>query len=163
MNKSELLQWLQYEKGQWQALLDKIGPDNMELPGVNGIWTMKDLVAHLTAWNLWHVIRLKAATHGEPEPPPPWPAHLQDMDDINAWIYEANRGRKLGAVLDESQRIFQELFTIVEALPDDVQIEPDGHLVWVKDQSFEAGEFFGHFYDDHELDVRGWLGRVGKL
>ena len=48
MNKSELLNELQKEYGQWQALLDQIGPARMNQPGVTGDWSIKDIVAHLT-------------------------------------------------------------------------------------------------------------------
>jgi hypothetical protein len=34
--------------------------------------------------------------------------------------------------------------------------------VWLNDQRFPAGEFFDHFRDDHEPDVRAWLARVEK-
>lgn len=47
MNKPELLSWLQKEIQQWEALLDQIGAERMEQPGVNGDWSMKDMVAHL--------------------------------------------------------------------------------------------------------------------
>ncbi len=50
MKKSELLNWLQEEYQQWEALLDQIGPTRMDQPGVNGDWSMKDIVAHLTGW-----------------------------------------------------------------------------------------------------------------
>jgi hypothetical protein len=99
---------------------------------------------------------------GEPEPPPPWPAHLQTDDDINAWIYESNRGRSLHEVLDETHQVFQQLLTVIEGLPDEVHIEPEWRLVWVDNQRFPAGEFFDHFHDDHEPDVQAWLARVEK-
>lgn len=162
MKKSELLNWLQEQYQQWGAFLDQIGPARMEQPGVNGDWSMTDVVAHLTGWNRWLVSRLQAAGRGEPEPAPPWPAPLQTDDEINAWIYEANRGHSLREVLDESHRVFQEVFAVIESLPDEVQIEPEWHLVGLGDQRFPAGEFFEHFRDDHEPDVRAWLRREEK-
>ena len=162
MKKSELLSWLQEEYQNWEALLYQIGPTRMEQPGVNGDWSMKDIVAHLTGWNRWLVARLQAAGRGEPEPPPPWPAHLQSEDDINAWIYESNRGRSVGEVLDETHHVHQQLLAVIAGLPDAVQIEPDWRLVWLNDQRFPAGEFFDHFHDDHEPDVRAWLSQVEK-
>ena len=162
MKKSELLNWLQEEYQKWEALLDQIGPRRMEQPGVNGDWSMKDVIAHLTGWNRWLVVRLQAALRGEPEPPPPWPAHLQTDDDINAWIYESNRGRSLHEILDETQQVFQQLLTVIEGLPDEVRIEPEWRLVWVDNHRFPAGEFFDHFHDDHEPDVQSWLARVEK-
>jgi hypothetical protein len=166
MNKSELLNWLQEEYRQWQALLAEIDPACMEQPGVNGDWSMKDMVAHLTGWNQRLVAHLQTAQRGEPEPPPPWPAHLQAEDDINAWLYETNRHRSLPEVLDESQQQFQQLLALIEDLPEDVRIEQIHNqdrvfnLVWVEDQRFLVGEFFDHFRDDHEPDVRAWLARA---
>ena len=162
MNKSELLNWLQEEYQQWEALLDQIGPARMDQPGVNGDWSMKDVVAHLTGWNRWLVARLQAAQRHEPEPPPHWPAHLQTEDEINAWLYESNRGRTVREVLDESHQVFQQLLAVIEGLPDEVRIEPAWRLVWLDDKRFPAGEFFDHFHDDHEPDVRAWLARMEK-
>jgi hypothetical protein len=159
MNKSELLNWLQGEHQQWEKFLDQIGPARMEKSGVNGDWSMKDIVAHLTGWNRRLVARLQAAGRDEPEPPPHWPAHIQSEDEINAWIYESNRARSVREVLNESQQVFQQLLSVIEDLPDDVGIEPEWRLVWLGDQRFPAGEFFDHFHDDHEPDVRAWLER----
>jgi hypothetical protein len=163
MNKSELLNWLQNQYQQWEVFLDPVGTTRMEQPGVNGEWSMKDIVAHLTGWNRWLVVRLQAAGRGEPEPPPPWPAHLQTEDEINAWIYESNRGRSTREVLDETHQVFQQLLAVIDSLPDDVRIEviePKFYLVWLDDKRFPVGEFFDHFHDDHEPDVRAWLARA---
>jgi hypothetical protein len=168
MNKSELLNWLQEEYQQWEALLDEIGLERMEQPGVNGDWSMKDMVAHVMGWQPRVIASLQAAQRGEPEPPPPWPAHLQTDDEINAWIYDANRGRSVREVLDDSQQVFQQLLAFVEGLPEDVRIEQvhQGervyHLVWLEGQRFQPGELFDHFHDDHEPDIRAWLARVEK-
>jgi hypothetical protein len=123
---------------------------------------MKDMVAHLTGWQPKLIGDLQAAQRGEPEPPPPWPAHLQTEDEINAWIYERNRERSVREVLDESRQVFQQLLSVIEDLPDDVRIEPEWHLVWLSGKRFSAGEFYDHFRDDHEPDVRAWLARVEK-
>lgn len=168
MNKSELLSWLHTEYQQWEAFLHQIDSARMEQPDVAAHWSMKDIVAHLTGWNRRLVAHLQAAQRGEPEPPPPWPAHLQDVDEINVWIYEANRERSVREVLDEARQVFQQLLDSLEDLPEDVRIETglsqgkEFYLVWVGDQRFLAGEFFDHFHDDHEPDVRAWLERTGK-
>ncbi len=164
MKKSELLDRLQQAYQQWEEFIGQVSPTRMDQPGVNGDWSMKDMIAHLTGWNRWLVIRLQAALRGEPEIPY-WPAHLRAEDDINAWIYEANRNRSVDEVLDETRQIFQQLFAVVEGLPDQVRIErvePAYYLVWVGDKRFPAGEFFDHYRDEHEPDVRAWLKRGEK-
>jgi hypothetical protein len=159
MKKSELLNWLQKEYQQWEAFLDQIGPGRMEQPGVAGSWSIKDITAHMTTWNRRLVSYIQAAQRGEPLPPPPWPAVLQDEDDINAWIYEANRTRPLRAVLDETDQVFQQLLAVIAGLPDEVHIEDEWRLVHLGGQRYPAGEFFDHFHDDHEPDMRAWLAR----
>jgi hypothetical protein len=160
VKKTELLNWLREENEKWEALLDEIGPARMDLPGVNGQWSMKDMVAHLTGWQPRLIADMQAAQRGEPEPPPPWPTHLQTEDEINAWIYESNRERSVREVLDESRQVFQQLLAVIEGLPDDVRIEPEWHLVWLNGKRFSASEFFDHFRDDHEPDVLAWLTRT---
>jgi hypothetical protein len=159
MQKSELLSWLNDQYQKWEALLVQIGEARMDQPGVNGSWSAKDTVAHLTGWNRRLVDCLQAALHGLPEPPP-WPAHLQSDDDVNAWIYQANRDRSVRDVLDETDQVFQQLVAAIEGLPDDARIErvdPAYYLVWIGDQRFIASEFFDHFRDDHEPDMRAWM------
>lgn len=168
MTKAELLEWLREEYRQWEALLDQIGPARMDQPGVNGDWSIKDLVAHMSVWQPKLTNQIQAAQRGDPEPPPPWPAGLQTDDEINAWIYESSKGRSVREVLDESQLIFRQFLAVVEGLPEDVRIEQvhhqgrSYHLVWLGDQRFPVGEFFDHYHDDHEADVRAWLARVER-
>ena len=165
MNKSEFVDWMREEYQQWEALLDQIGLEHMDQLGVTAHWSMKDVVAHLSGWNRWVLARLQVAQRGDREPSPPWPAQLRSDDEINAWIYESNRGRSVREILDETHQIFEELLTVVEALPDNVRIEnvhQTGrvyHLVWLDDERFQPGEFFDHFHDDHEPDIRAWLAR----
>jgi hypothetical protein len=126
MIKSEILQWLEEAQRQWQTLLDEVGPARMEQPGVNGAWSMKDIIAHLTGWNRHLLNRFAAALRGEAEPPPPWPAQLEADDEINAWIYETNRERAVCELLDETHQINQQLYALVESLPATVRLERVG-------------------------------------
>jgi Protein of unknown function (DUF1706) len=162
MTKTALLADLQREQEQWEALLAQIGESRMDQGGVTGEWSIKDIVAHLTGWRHRTVGRLQAAQRSDPEPPPPWPAHLQadvDLDAINAWIYESNHARPVRAVLDEAHQVFQQLHAAIEGLPDEVLKDPVRHLPWLEGQPFSAGELFAHFHEEHEPDMRAWLAR----
>ena len=163
MNKSQLLTWLMEEQLKWELLLAAIGEVRMEQSGVCGDWSMRDIIVHLTGWQQWQVARLQAAGDGRAEPLPPWTANLTSDDEINAWIYEANRTRTVRQVLDDAQAVHEQLLLTLQGIPDDARIETiDGkfHVIWVSDQRFAVGEFFHHFYDDHAADVRVWLERM---
>lgn len=160
MKKSELLQWLQVEYQQWQAFLSEIDPARLEEPGVAAHWSIKDMIAHLNGWQPRLIARIQAAQQGKPEPTTPWPAHLQSDDEINAWIYETNQGRAVRDVLDEAHQLYQQLIVVIEGLPEDVRIDDAYRVVWLGEKRFAAGEYFDHFHDDHEPDVRSWLART---
>lgn len=161
MNKADLLRELQEEYQIWQALLDQIGSARMDQPGVAGSWSIKDIVAHLTGWRRRTVGRLLALEGGQPEPPPPWPAHLQTDDEINAWIYQSRHSHSVSEVLDESHQVFQQLLAVIESLPEHVLAEVH-RLPWMEGQPFNAAQFFAHFHEEHEPDMRAWLARVEK-
>jgi hypothetical protein len=159
---------LQEEHQQWEALLERIDPTDMDKVGVTSQWSFKDMLVHLTPDNRRLVASLQAIQRNEPEPPPPWPVHLQTDDEINAWIYETNRERSARQILDESHQMFQLLFTVVKELPDDVKIDTEHqgerkyYFLHLGDQRVQPGYFFDHFHDDHEQDVRAWLTQIEK-
>lgn len=157
MSKAELLNKLREENKGWETLLAQIGEARMGQPGVAGGWSIKDIVAHLTGWRRRTVGRLQAAHRGEKEPSPPWPAQLQTDDEINAWIYETNRNRSVGEVLNDSRQVFQQLVAALEAFPEAELREPHRFPWMPEGRLLSAEEFFAHFHEEHEPDMRAWL------
>jgi hypothetical protein len=160
-SKARLLDDLQAEQAQWEALLRDIGEDHMTRPGVAGDWSIKDIVAHLTGWRRRTVGRFQAALRHEPEPLPPWPPHLQTDDEINAWIYAANRDCPLTDVLRESREVFQQLVETLDAFPAADLLDP-ARFPWMEGEPLSGAAFFGHFHEEHEPDVRAWLERIRR-
>ena len=114
MNKTELIVWLRGEQQQWLDLLNQFDDAELEMPGVNGDWSLKDLVAHLTTWHRDHILCLGAAVKNPPIADPPWPLEISNTDDINAWIFSQSSRRKLKDVLDENEQVFEALIEIIE-------------------------------------------------
>jgi hypothetical protein len=158
MTKTRLLADLQREQEQWEALLAQIGESRMDQPGVAGEWSIKDIVAHLNGWRRRTVARLQAAQRGEADPSPPWPAHLQTDDQINAWLYETNRDRSVREVLDDSRQVFEQLVAAIEAFCEAELLDPH-RFVWWDGEVLSAAALFAHFHEEHEPDMRAWLAR----
>jgi hypothetical protein len=156
MSKAELIRDLEEENKRWEALLAGIGEGRMDQPGVAGHWSIKDIVAHLMSWRRRTVARLQAAARGEQEPPPYWPANLQTDDEINAWFYEANHGRSVQEVLNDSRQIFEQLAAAIRALPEDTLMDPK-RFPWLEGRPLTAAALFAHFHEEHEPDMRAWL------
>jgi len=152
------VQQLNAENEAWRTLLAEIGEDRMEEPGVAGAWSIKDIVAHLTAWRRRTVGRLEAAAHGKPEPAHEWPADLHEDDEINAWFHERDRDKSVRETLAESRRVFEQLVSAIEKLPEDALEHPE-RLPWLQATPVSGAAFFGHFHDEHEADMRAWLSR----
>jgi hypothetical protein len=164
MNKTELLAWLNAQHAEFRAVVDPLSPARWNETGMAGFWTMKDVLAHLTGWNRRLVADIQAVRRGEPKPPPPWPAELEEDDDkVNAWIYESNRGLSPSDLLADEQQVFEQLLAVVESFPADVKIETvtdegrEFYLIHWEGTRLHPGEFFDHYRDDHEAEVKAWL------
>jgi hypothetical protein len=158
MRRPELLSELDTEQKAWEGLLAEIGEDRMDEPGVQGEWSIKDIVAHLTAWRRRTVGRVEAVVGGTPEPKPQWPADLQVDDDINAWFHARDRDKSVRTVLDESRRVFQQLTGAIEKLPEDALDDP-ARFPWMEGTPLTGATLFGHFHEEHEADMRAYLSR----
>ena len=159
MNKTQLLNSLKEEYARWEALLNDIGEAHMTQPDVAGGWSIKDIVAHLTGWRRRSVARFQAALHDESSFSPPWPPHLQTDDEINAWIYAANRDRPLADVLQESHAVFQQLVDTLSAFPETELLDPK-RFGWMEGEPPTGAAFFAHFHEEHEPDMRAWLDKI---
>lgn len=164
ISKKQLLAEMQSEQAAWLALLDEIGEENMTQPEVAGGWSIKDIVAHITGWRRRTVLRFRAALDPTVDMTPYWPAELDeddddDIDKINAWIYQANRDRPLADVLNDSREVFQQLVAAVDALSDE-QLNDPQCFPWLEGERLTGAFMFGHFHEEHESDMRAWLARV---
>jgi hypothetical protein len=158
MRRADLLAELNAEYQGWERLLAKIGEDRMDEPGAAGTWSIKDVVAHLTAWRRRTVGRLEAVAQGQPEPKPAWPAELTSDDDINSWFHARDRDRPVREVVTEARRVFQQLVSAIEKLPEDKLADPR-NFPWMEGAPLSGAAFFSHFHDEHEADMRAWLAR----
>jgi len=159
MRRAELVQQLNSEQEAWESLLGQIGEDRMEEPGIAGEWSIKDIVAHLTAWRRRTVGRLEAAARGQAEPAHEWPADLREDDEINAWFHERDRNKSVREVLSESRRVFEQLVAVIEKFPEDALDHLDRFPWWQGGPPPTGATFFAHFHDEHEADMRAYLSR----
>jgi hypothetical protein len=156
MTRAIFLDSLRSGRAAWEALLAQIGADRLEQPGVEGDWSIKDIIAHVT----WHeremlgVLRARALVGSDL-----WNLPL---DQRNAAIFEQNKDRALGDVLDESRQIFPRLLELAEGLSDEELNDPrrfsgmpEEWLPW----DLVAGNAYAH-YPDHIASIRAWLGRT---
>lgn len=158
MEKNQLINTLRIERAAWDALLKEVGEERMSTPGVVGDWSVKDIIAHITAWQRRPVEWLAAARRGDKPKPAPWPPSLAGDDPINAWIYDANRNRPLKEVLAESRQVHDKLMQGLESMPEQ-ELNDASRFSWLNGNSLAdsiPGNSYEH-YQHHSQDIQAWL------
>jgi hypothetical protein len=158
----QLLDVMRTARSNWEALLAEAGEARLTEPGVEGDWSLKDIIAHITYFETWATNCLMAIRRGEPLPQPEYKG--LSIDEENALIYERQRSLPLADVLSGSQISFQRSIESVQGLHDkdlyDLEFTRAAGADWTVFDLIE-GDTFGH-YNDHSASVRAWLDRAAE-
>ncbi|MFI5272769.1 MAG: DinB family protein [Ktedonobacterales bacterium] len=161
MTGARLAGILQEERGRWNALLAEVGAERMEVAGVEGTWSVKELIAHLTWYERAIVDGARQVLSTGSFVRPGRPGEM--LDERNARIAAEARSRSAGDVLAEAQQVFVQLLGMVAACPEDLLNDPQclalpgDVLPWMR----VANNSYAH-YREHEQAIRAWLQRLER-
>jgi len=162
VNRSELIAQLRSQRQVWNLLLLEAGEDRMQEPLPGGDWTLKDIVAHVSAYEDWLAAWLEASRRGEL--PGQSVTTMPDQDARNAIIHRQNRIRLVEDVLAEAGWVFDRLVKAIFALPD-AELDNPALTAWYVGPYWDettpvwravAGDSFEH-YQEHIPQIRRWL------
>ncbi len=160
LTTAQLLETMRTARSNWEALLAQIGEARFTEPGVVGDWSLKDIIAHITYFEIWATNCLMAIRRGEPLTQPEYKG--LSVDEENALIYERQRSLPLADVLRDSQISFQRSIESVQGLHDedlhDLEFTRKSGVDWTVHELIE-GDTYEH-YQDHIASVRAWLDQV---
>lgn len=96
-DKRQILTKLEEELSRWQELLASLNDERIASSHLPNGWSIKDVMAHLMAWQQITIARLDAAQRNEEPVLPAWlaeedPESDEAVDKFNARIYEIYRG-----------------------------------------------------------------------
>ncbi len=154
--KAALLDNVQTGYSQFETLLAPLSEEQMTTPTINGTWSIKDNIAHLTAWQGYLLDQLQGVIVGK-EPPEFMPG-LSTEDEINERVYQENKDRPLAEVLATFRASYQQVLATIQAMSEETLNAPfpwsnTGNPVW----PLIAGNTYGH-YQEHGDIIRRWLG-----
>ena len=166
MSKNQFITRLLHERDKFELLLNRIGfTRRMTMKGVSGNWSIKDIIAHIWAYEQYIADRLNEILHGEVYTPcktqnaldafldefgyPDFGSPLLDDDKPNAWVFEKYRNIPLEEIVAQEIQAFTSIVSALEAMPEDL-IKRHNILDRVAENTYQH-------YREHMRDIRVWL------
>jgi hypothetical protein len=166
-SKTELLERTRAGREEWEALLAQI-PDSVRTePALAGGWSVKDLIAHVAAFENWTAAQIRAANEGRAPTgkelygveavtvdPEGW-----DLDRQNAAIYAQYKETPLAEVMTFSSQAFADLVAAVEGVAEE-DFARTGAQSWTGGSTLLEvipGQCYAH-YEQHADDLRSISG-----
>ena len=154
------------ERDKFELTLNRVGYSRrMTLKGVTEKWSIKDILAHILAYELYIADRMNEILHGQEYTPcktqsaldafleefgyPDFGSPLLDDDAPNAWVVEKHKNVSLEDVVTQEIQAFSSIVTMLEKMP---QKLVDEHNLFDR----IANNTFKH-YREHLRDIRQWL------
>jgi hypothetical protein len=114
MKRQHIIAQVRAARTKLLSAIEGLTPDQMLRPGVAGLWSVKDILAHLTAWESELITALAKL---DPKQPP----HLIEIEDVDEWNaeqYSVNAPRPLDIVLEDFHGVHKHLVRMIEELDD---------------------------------------------
>ncbi len=158
MHKKDILEELISARQEFMAAVDGLSPDQMLHPGAIGIWSIKDTIAHLVAWESELVTALNQAQNRKI----PGIVRIDDIDEWNEERYHENARRLLDAVLADFEGVHRVLLEMV-ADYDERALLDNRRYPWMEGEplSYLIEENAILHEREHAADIRTWREQAG--
>lgn len=150
MTKDELLKAIRRDRTALDEVVARVPDDRLTARVLDQGWSVKDVLAHVSAWERLCARWLEAAARSEtPERP-----EVRDVDGTNARFYEEACRLALADVIAGSRRSHEAIVRAVEALPD-AELTDERRFGWPAWQLASANS--DEHYREHAQQIERWL------
>jgi hypothetical protein len=130
-SKITLIEATAAERRTLDKLLEPLSDEAMTLPGVCDTWSVKDILAHLLAWQQMVLSWYRAGARGEPVKTPADDLKWSETPILNQRIYERYRDVPLNAVKEGFEASHKEVLAVLDTISDEALTTP-GYYPWTK-------------------------------
>jgi hypothetical protein len=128
---------LRIEFKLWQGLLLNCREKPVDCAQKDDVWTLKDVLAHLTSWQQVTLARLIAGRLNEDPEYPAWfpgtdPEADEDLNRVNEAVYQTHKNQTLTEIKEEWEHRFSEILLVCQLISEQEFLEPDRY-VWLND------------------------------
>jgi hypothetical protein len=117
MNRQQLLQKLDNAWAEIKQSYAGLSDAQLTEPGVVGVWSVKDILAHVTWWEEEALKHLPLIINeGRP---PRYSTQYGGIDAFNALMMEQKRDLSLADVLQQQDEIHRQLIAYIQSVPEE--------------------------------------------
>jgi hypothetical protein len=166
MSKTLFIHRLLLERDKFELLLNRVGyTRRMTLKGVAGKWSIKDILAHIWAYEQYLADRMQEIIHDKPYTPckteialeafldefgyPDFGSPILDDDSPNEWVIERYKSIPLDEVIAQEIETFSSIISALESMPEETISRHNLYNRVVK-HTYEH-------YREHMREIRHWL------
>jgi hypothetical protein len=117
MDRRRLLEQLDTVWEAFKASYAGMSDSQLLEPGVTGAWSVRDIIAHVTAWEEEALKYLPLILEGGK--PPRYSVTYGGIDAFNARMTEQKSGLSLAAVLAQQDETHRRLIALVQSVPEE--------------------------------------------
>lgn len=163
-SKDQLLKDIHTERIRLESNLSTLSAEEMSQPGVTGTWSVKDVLAHLVAWERLFIEWYQTGVEGCSPSTLPVSMSQGAINSLNLQIYERNQSRSLDEILAEFHASYQQILAVIEEIPES-DMFAHGRFDWTGKLTladYIAGNTCNH-YAWAKSQIRKWVKRkVGE-
>jgi hypothetical protein len=122
ISREELLEGILKERKLLEDVLASIDPQDYLEPVFEGDWSIKDMLAHIVAWEQRMITWVGQAAEGIL---PDMPGNDQEVELLNSQSYHQDKDLPLDQVLQAFERSYPQALSVAENTPEEVLFTKD--------------------------------------
>lgn len=160
--KEHILTAMREQFYHWELLLAKMNEVQLVTPQFSDQWSIKDIIAHLWAWQQRTIARAEAALSNQQPQFPQWLPGVEPDDEeytepINLWIYTTYRDQSWSSTHQNWREGYLHLLELGEAFVEREMLDT-GRYAWL--QGYPIALIYLASYDHHQEHLEqllSWL------
>lgn len=156
MRKEDLIEELSSARSELLAALAGLAPEQLLITGVTGLWSVKDVLAHLVAWESEVVTALNQIENKRV----PSILRIEDIDAWNEEQYRINLRRPLEAIRSDFEGVHKMLHRMIQDF-DERSLLDNRRYRWMEGEPlwYLIEENVTLHEREHGMDIRAWRER----
>lgn len=155
MPKQNIIAAYERARNKFLRAIEGLSEDEMLTPGAVGYWSVKDVLAHLTAWEselITGLVHVENKKKGAPSV-----ATIEDIDEWNEEQYHISAARDLDMIVEDFHGVAKYLAEAINVL-DDKTLDDNRVFPWMEGEplSYLIYENAIWHEEEHAEDIVNW-------